>query len=296
MKMPWNAYRLLGTLLFAVAAATHAQDGNPRIGALESEVKSLSNAVVRLQKTVTTQGQHIAYIESFLSNLFTATVTLTNDATVVSSDPLRIVAYLNNAGHPIVVGTRPGNWYADQTWTVWLGALTRGDFYTFELQDTAQANAVYPPRSDLIQIPTAGGPMPGGFIYNGTPRSGSTWFVHWGWQTEVSSATLTITNQSTLTSTDPLAIVAYLDNTGNPIFLGTITNGWDPQQTWTMSLSPLTAGNSYTFELQDTAYSGAFFPPRSNPLQIPFSGPIPSGYVYNNGSGGWFGWHIQWGW
>jgi len=108
-------------------------------------------------------------------------------------------------------------------------------------------------------------------------------------------ATLTLTNNANQYSGDPLRIVAYLNNTVTPIVVGSRSGNWNPQQTWTMSLSVLTPGLEYTFELQDPAYGNAVIPPRSNPLVIQ-SGAALTGYIYNTGSGGYFGWYTKWGW
>jgi len=223
------------------------------------------------------------------------TTTLTNQGPYSSTDPLQIVAYLNNSGSPIVVGSRSGSWDPQQTWKMSLSALTPGKAYTFELQDTAWGNAVLPPRSGLATVPSSGAGLGGYIFYDGIDG-------YWGWHTvwmqppSNSIATLTMNNNGTQFSGDPFRIVAYLNNTGTPIVVGSMCGNWSGQQKWSVSLSALTAGSSYTFELQDTAWGNAVLPPRSALLQVPSSGAAPPGYIYFDNNGGYWGWHTVWGW
>lgn len=225
----------------------------------------------------------------------TASMTLTNLGWPASSDPLRVVAYLNNAGPAIVVGWRTDTWNPGQTWTISLSALTAGACYTFEVQDPAWSNAVIPPRSSLFRVPSTGA-VPGGSMYYDGQGGYWGWHMAWSGQPCTPPATLTLVNDSFLDSTDPLRIVAYLNNAGSPIVVGSRTGDWLPQRSWEVPLSALTSGASYTFELQDPAYGNAVIPPRSTPFTVPSSGALLRGYMHWDGLGGYWGWHTQWGW
>lgn len=94
---------------------------------------------------------------------------------------------------------------------------------------------------------------------------------------------------------DPAAVVAYLNGTGTPIQVGSRSGPWNVEAAWTISLSGITSGQTYTFELQDPAFGNALIPPRSNPVVVS-SGASLAGYIYNSGVDGYFGWHTQWSW
>jgi hypothetical protein len=223
------------------------------------------------------------------------TMTLTNQGPDSSTDPLQIVAYLNNSGSPIVVGSRVGSWGLQQTWKMSLSALTPGKSYTFELQDTAYGNAVLPPRSGLATVPSSGAGL-GGYIYYDGVGGYWGWHTVWALPPSNSIATLTLNNNGPQFSGDPFQIVAYLNDSGPPIVVGSMCGDWSVQENWTVSLSALTAGSSYTFELQDTAWGNAVIPPRSNLYPVPSSGSTPAGgHIYNDGVGGYWGWHTAWG-
>jgi hypothetical protein len=225
----------------------------------------------------------------------TATMTLTNLGPYDSSDPLRVVAYLNNTGPAMVVGWRTDNWTPGQTWTFSLSALTAGACYTFEVQDPAWSNALIPPRSGLLRVPVSGD-GPSGAMYNDGVNGYWGWHIAWSGQACGSPATLTLVNDSYYDSTDPLNLVAYLNNTGSPILVGSRTGDWLPQRSWEVSLSGLTTGAEYTFEIQDPAYGNAVIGPRSTKLVIPAYGAAPRSYMYWDGWDGYWGWHTQWGW
>lgn len=115
-------------------------------------------------------------------------------------------------------------------------------------------------------------------------------------QVQSSAGTLTLTNSANQISSDPEQIVAYLNNSGSPMVVGSRSGIWSPGGTWTMSLAALTPGQAYTFELQDTAFGNAVIPPRSN-LQVVLPGASLTGYIYNNGGpNGYFGWFTKWAW
>jgi len=222
----------------------------------------------------------------------TATLTLTNQGSQIWSDSLQMVAYLNNVGSPVVVGSRSGNWSPQQTWTVSLTNLTGGYPYSFELQDTLHNNAVIPPRSALFQVPPSGA-LPGGNIHQGTGGYNG-WFTQWGWP----PATLTLTNNGDMTSYEHLQLIAYDSMAPNtPIVVGTTTFSWAPGQTWTLPLSLLTPTHHYKFRLVDIDQSPTpIIPPCSEYMVIPSGGSL-GGYLSHNplGIGGYYGWFTQWG-
>ena len=210
------------------------------------------------------------------------TLDLVNMAGQPWGDARQVIA--TSGTSTVVLDYRTATWNAGEEWSIDLSPLTPGTSYAIALQDiyNRSTNTVGGTRSII-----AGQPL-NGYVYRPGGGGYAGWFTVW----DGLPSTLSLFNDSTQTFPDDTRIVAYLNDTGSPIVLGSRTGAWNSTVTWTVPLSPLTVGCSYTFELQDTSNGNTVIPPRSSLVPIVSGEALGSGgYIYQNG-----GWYTYWGW
>jgi hypothetical protein len=216
------------------------------------------------------------------------TLVLVNKAGQPWGDTRQVRAIPTDNSSPILLGYETTTWNAGDTWSMDLSPLTVGKYYNIVLEDIYNRTTTAIPTTNFV----IGGWSVSGYVCRPGGGGYAGWFAVWDGHGSV----LSLFNDSTLTWSDSAQIVAYLNNAGPPIVMGSRSGSWSSTQPWTVSLAPLTVGCSYTFELQDTSYGNAVIPPRSNLIPMMSNQTFANGYVWNAGSGGYFGWYTYWGW